>query len=201
MAKKPVSKKVAPKGVVAAAPTKIKYVVGDMFGPLKARTDDALIVLPHCCNNVGAWGAGFVVPLGRNYPQAQQAYLDWPKQKLDSLADSFVLGGVQNVRVNDKPQIHVFNMVAQTLGGMSRPLRYDCLAQCMMKVVDFIRCNRPDNDKIEIHAPMFGSNLAGGDWNFIEQLVIDTWCKRSYPVTIYYMPGTEPKNWTPPKDE
>ena len=32
------------------------------------------VIIPHICNNVGGWGAGFVVPLGRHYPDAKKSY-------------------------------------------------------------------------------------------------------------------------------
>jgi hypothetical protein len=40
-----------------------------------------------------------------------------------------------------------------------------------------------NNENIEIHAPKFGSGLAGGNWNFISDLIEDIWGK--YNVFIY----------------
>jgi hypothetical protein len=32
-----------------------------------------------------------------------------------------------------------------------------------------------ENARVEIHSPKFGSGLAGGNWNFIEELIKDIW--------------------------
>ena len=58
-----------------------------------------------------------------------------------------------------------------------RPLNYGALAFCMTDVRQY--CNSlKDNieyGKVEIHAPKFGSGLAGGDWFFIQELMLDIW--------------------------
>jgi hypothetical protein len=43
--------------------------------------------------------------------------------------------------------------------------------------------NNIEDIKYEIHAPKFGSGLAGGNWNFIENLIEDIWI--DIPVYIY----------------
>ena len=50
----------------------MKYVEGDLFAHVP--TPDTITIVAHVCNNIGAWGAGFVVPLGRRYPNAKQLY-------------------------------------------------------------------------------------------------------------------------------
>lgn len=176
----------------------LNYVEGDMFGPLNAMKGKT-VVLPHVVNNKGAWGAGFVVPLGRNFAKTREAYMRWhagspPPEATYPGGLDFKLGATQVLQVNNDPRIIVFNMVAQEMGGV-RPLYYNVLARCMDHVAD----EHKIYPQAEIHAPMFGSNLAGGDWNFVEQLVLDCWLKRGIQTTIYYLPGTLPNNWTPPK--
>lgn len=51
---------------------KIHYIIGDATLPIETEAENRLIV--HCCNTLGAWGAGFVVPLGRRYPLAKEGY-------------------------------------------------------------------------------------------------------------------------------
>jgi len=177
----------------------IKYVEGDMFGPLKADTEPGAIILPHVCNDRGAWGAGFVVPLGKNFPSARQSYLAWEDNKLrqDSKYPYFGLGETQFVNIDDK--IFVANMVAQTLGGV-RPLFYNHLSRCMDAVAKFVKERSEAREHpARIIAPMFGSALAGGNWNIIENLICDSWLRQNIPVTIYYLPGTLPDNWELPK--
>ncbi len=173
----------------------IKYVEADLFEHIK--TIDGDIVIPHVCNNQGAWGKGFVIPLAQNYPQAREAYLKWHKNELIESSDGhhqtddFDLGETQFVRVGDESRVVIVaNMVAQVLGG-ERPLRYNHLATCMNYVA-------VANQGYHIVAPMFGAGLAGGDWNFIEDLIEDCW--GGHDVTICYLKQFLPKNWELPKE-
>lgn len=165
----------------------IKYVEGDLFKLAPLEDKNKIIVIPHVCNNQGKWGKGFVVPLGNRYPKAREAYFDlFPK------GGSVPIPCCSTVMVED--HISVFNMVAQTLGG-EKPLRYYALVECMEFVdhtIEYI-FNSYDGElnKVEIHAPAFGSGLAGGDWSVISELIEDIWKNRS--VTIYYLPGTLPE--------
>jgi len=163
------------------------YSEGDLFEAIQKL--DSKTLLPHVCNNQGAWGAGFVVPLGRRYPKSREDYLKWADSKGYDVAFSkdlpFAIGKTQFVQVNEN--VTVCNMVAQTLGG-SRPLRYDALVQCMLQVA-----NHAVLEKVErIDCPLFGSKLAGGDWNFIEQLIQDCWISRDIGVMVHYMPSMAP---------
>lgn len=160
----------------------LKYIEGDMFSVLESNPNK--IIIPHICNSHGAWGAGFVVPLGRHFPKAKESYLAWAKER------TFVLGSTQIVQVSEN--VHVANMVAQVLGG-ARPLFYNHLAKCLDDVAKFVLENSG-----EIHAPMFGSGLAGGNWNIVEELICDSWLRYGLSATIYYLPGTLPDNWQLP---
>jgi hypothetical protein len=162
---------------------KIKYVEGDLFAAIKGLQGS--IIIPHVCNNIGAFGAGFVVALGRQFPSARTEYLKWAKEP------SFKLGEIQTVRIDNTC---IINMVAQNGVGGSRPLRYPALGKCIETTREFVKSSFVG----AIHAPMFGSNLAGGDWNFIEKMIYDGWVDHGIPVTIYYLPGTLPNNWTLP---
>jgi hypothetical protein len=57
-----------------------------------------------------------------------------------------------------------------------RPLNYAALVYCMNQVRTFAKEFQTQHDsKIEIHSPKFGSGLAGGNWNFISELINDVW--------------------------
>lgn len=189
---------------------KIIYVEGDLFKAVKAVQEDdnffGTIMVPHVCNNSGAWGAGFVVPLGKEFPYTRKCYLDWydghPNDNLASYLGTdnkrFVLGATQEVQVasarNSKSM--VYNMIAQAGIGGKRPLRYDALAKCM----DHVREAATKHHEPQIHAPLFGAGLAGGNWDFIAALIEDTWLSRGVPVTIYYLKDKVPPGWTPPEN-
>ncbi len=191
--------------------SKLGYVEGDLFAPVLALQGERTILIPHVCNDAGAWGAGFVVPLGKQFPEARERYLKWAASRpgdidnrvmdtvgrmvVDLLGGlEFKLGNTQVIQVREgNPRIVVANMVAQHKTGMPRPLRYNALARCMDAVADYAL----DKSNPEVHCPLFGAVLAGGNWNFIEQLVNDCWLRRGLPVTVYYLPGTLPENFSP----
>ena len=168
----------------------LKYVEGDLFEYVDKC--DTPIIIPHVCNNQGVWGAGFVVPLGKKYPLAKTIYLR------NHLLGQLDLGSVDFIEVSDN--IMVANMIAQTLGG-SRPLYYNDLAYCMDTIIgtkddEFDKDTKGRFQKIV--CPMFGSGLAGGDWNFIEKLIEDCWIREGWDVTVCYFKSSLPKNWTLP---
>lgn len=175
----------------------IRYIQGDLFAAVDKDTDKTAII-PHVCNDIGAWGAGFVLPLGRKYPKACTEYHRWYKTKSD-LGIPFALGQVQFVQVQESPEVIVCNMIGQHQIGGTRPLRYTALAMCMDMVGRFFAANR-DVTKLSIHCPMFGSGLSGGHWPFIEELIKDAWIDRGYEVNVHYIPGQTPAGWKPPKE-
>jgi hypothetical protein len=183
---------------------KINYVEGDLFANISKITGKTIFI-PHCCNNLPAWGQGFVVPLGRNFPKAKEFYLKWgnaiPINAAEIYEKSFCLGQTQFVKVTEDgtDNVVVCNMVAQDGIGGNRPLRYNELAHCMDSVTRQIKEVYRD-EQCEIHAPMFGSGLAGGNWNFVEALIEDCWLDYDIQVNIYYIPGKTPTGWSPPEN-
>lgn len=176
--------------------TKIHYVEGDLFAGIQPAEET--IYLAHVCNCEGAWGAGFVVPLGRRFPAARDAYKQCAGP---GYIGSLKLGKTQFVDVQDEqPKVVVANMVAQVLGGQ-RPLYYNYLAICMEQVAAQAVPLMEKGVAVRIICPMFGAGLAGGDWNIIEKLIWDTWIRPGLSVTVYYLPGTLPDNWTLPETQ
>ena len=176
----------------------LNYIEGDLFaGVKKALLDPELSVfIPHICNNKGGWGAGFVIPLGKNYPLAREAYREWDEENSYCFVPKykkleFALGVTQALDVEKR--VVVFNMVAQKGFGPGRAVRYNALVSCMDSVYEYIK----DFIKPQIHAPMFGAGLGGGNWEIIEQLVMDSWVEKGVETNIYYLPGTLPSNWKP----
>lgn len=180
--------------------SKLTYVEGDLF---QGTTGDETIFIAHVCNSEGAWGAGFVLPLAKTYPGSQQAYLAWAgKQAMEFPNEAiftphFELGQVQLVKVQEEgPTIYVANMVAQILGG-KRPVFYNHMARCMDTVAWAVQgktvagtsnplfAHEPEG---RIICPLFGSALAGGDWAFVEELIMDCWVRQGIGVTAFYLP-------------
>ena len=180
---------------------KIKYVEGDLFQPILAMPPEKTIFIGHVANNLGIMGSGFVVPLAKYFPSAKQEYHKWHEAN-NWQGKPFQLGETQFVIVNKNPNVIVANMIAQNnvirnTNGI-RPLRYNALAKCMDEVAKVINELEQETTfsglkDVEIVAPSFGSNLAGGDWNFIAELIQDCWLNKGISVTIHYLKGTLPE--------
>jgi hypothetical protein len=166
----------------------LKYKCGDLFEDVKIISQTHSVIIPHIVNDKGRFASGFVVPLAQHYPEAKSTYLNWAEGNIAPMFTGiFELGFCHIVPINDN--LTIIHMLAQTLGG-KRPLYYNHLASCM----EFIRVMAEDDDDIKIIAPAFGSNRAGGNWLFIEELINDIWIRDDdLDVTIYYLGGTLPE--------
>lgn len=150
----------------------VKDDIFDITLNLIKQKQSLCIVIPHVCNNVNAFGAGFADAISKKYPTVKANFHVNGVQKLGKT--QFVTAITTN---NSK--IVIANMIAQN--GLinsknKRPLHYPSLIKCMYEVRDFLKKNRNDTEcNIEIHAPRFGSGLAGGNWFFISDLIDDIW--------------------------
>lgn len=159
----------------------ILYTAGDATRPVA----EGAKIICHVCNDIGGWGAGFVVALSRRWPEPERAYRDWHGgRRPDDM--TFALGAVQFVGV--QPDITVANMIGQH--GVARrgragvpPIRYESIRQALQLVADHTAIHQAS-----VHMPRIGAGLAGGDWTTIEQIIEDELCGRSVPVTVYDLP-------------
>lgn len=151
---------------------------------LKSSKIGTHIIIPHVCNNINAFGAGFANALTQYDPSI--------KANFHMLGNKAKLGYTQFIttKTNNQNQgkMIIANMIAQNRlidkNKNPRPLNYLSLVSCMVKVREFIKNLDLESDvKSQIFAPKFGSGLAGGNWNFIECLIEDIWA--DIPVFIY----------------
>lgn len=155
----------------------IHYKKGDLFANLP---DDKKVMIPHVCNDIGAWGSGFVLAVSKYSDKPKEDYLRFIKNIADSYLDATALGVTCFSRL-DNGNV-VANMVAQTGIGGKHPLRYFQLMECMRQV------RRNMNGKYfpdEIYCPKFGSGLAGGHWPTIERMIIECWVDKGIDVTVF----------------
>lgn len=150
----------------------IQYVKGDATRPRGKGTK----IIVHCCNDLGAWGAGFVLALSRRWPEPEAAYLD------SITRGSLELGKVQFVSVDEEGEnIVVANLVGQKgLRGPANPtpIRYSAIESGLTKVAAEAK-----KQKATVHMPRMGAGLAGGDWNKIVALLEKT--LQGVDVTVY----------------
>lgn len=154
----------------------INYKIGDATDP-KAL---GLKVIVHCCNDIGVWGAGFVLALSKKWKQPENAYREWHAQGVYD-GETFDLGGVIFIRV--EPDIIVANLIGQrgvgrTMGGP--PVRYKAIKMGLDKVAYFCLDNNAS-----IHMPRIGCGLAGGLWPRVEELIQNTLLSKGLEVNVY----------------
>ena len=141
----------------------IEYVKGDATQPIAKPA-----IIAHICNDVGAFGAGFVLAVSKRWSRPEKVY---------RTAKTLTLGHVQFVDVGNG--ITVANMIAQR--GLSGPkpwVRYDALETCLKLV--FAEAART---KASVHMPRIGCGIGGGSWSEVEP-IIDRTCD-SVRVVVY----------------
>lgn len=151
--------------------TKINYVKGDATAPV----GDGQKIIVHVCNNIGAWGAGFVLAVSKKWKQPEEYYRSL---KTYNLGESYL------IRVED--DITICNLIGQENIRSSNPnsippVRYVAIEKGLKDLAEMIK-NIPE---YSVHMPMIGSGLAGGNWRIIERIIEVTLCDAGIPVTVY----------------
>jgi len=135
-------------------------------------SNDKGILIAHLCNDLGVWGAGFVLAVSDLSMAPETAYKAWANEYNRAIPR----GLIQIVEA--KPNIFVANMIAQ-FGTMPHPPSCECgecdgclvdylaLTHCLQTM--FIRAIQLDCD---VHIPAgMGSGLAGGDKDTIHAMI------------------------------
>ena len=150
----------------------INYIKGDATSPIG--NDKKLIV--HICNDIGAWGKGFVLAISKKWKEPEQKYREWFKSQ-----DKFELGKVQFVNVES--DLSIANIIGQhkiKRNNGKIPIRYEAVRDCLNKVAHFANENN-----FSVHMPRIGCGLAGGNWNEIELIIKEELIDRNIKVTVY----------------
>lgn len=154
----------------------IIYQIGDATNP---QCEGNKLIL-HCCNDIGAWGKGFVLSISKRWSKPQKAYKQWYKGRFEDDSD-FALGAVQFVQV--EADMWVGNLVGQR-GIASKlspfPVRYNAIEEGLTKVADFAITNH-----CSIHMPYIGCGLAGGSWKQVSSIIEKTLINNGLSVTVY----------------
>lgn len=161
----------------------LRYVIGDATRP----QGDGLKVIAHCCNDIGVWGAGFVVALSRRWTRPERAYRDW-FERLGAERFLEILGATQLVPVEE--DVWVANIIGQRGTGRGKdglpPVRYEAIGRGLHHVATYLS-QHPER-RGSVHLPRIGCGLAGGSWNQIEPLLEQHLVAKGIPVTVYDLP-------------
>lgn len=150
----------------------ISYHKGDATRPI----GPGIKVIAHVCNDIKAWGAGFVLSLNNRWDRPKIEYMN-----IDTEGGLIPLGTTQFVPV--EPDVIVANMVAQHgIRGRNNPhpLRMDALEITLGYVMIYAL-----ERGASVHMPRIGSGLAGGDWNQISALISKVFANSGLVVNIY----------------
>lgn len=154
----------------------ITHLRGDATRPILQPGKNVIL---HCVNNIGKWGRGFVVALGRRYPAARREYLSLTQKH----PHAELLGWIQLVPVGGpRHELYVCNLFGQD-GIASRsntePIHYEALAEGLGLLQ---RRMMELGGTWTIHMPRMGTGLAGGRWDLIEALITE---QIAVPVYVY----------------
>ena len=134
------------------------------------------IVIAHICNDIGAWGKGFVLALSKRWKYPEKQYKQWYKE-----GGNFALGEVQFVSVEEK--IWVANLIGQHNiyrdENGDPPIRYEAVKRGLQIITDFAY---EINAKVQM--PRIGCGLAGGSWDRIEKLIRQTLLRKNIEVLV-----------------
>jgi O-acetyl-ADP-ribose deacetylase (regulator of RNase III) len=166
----------------------LQYIKGDATAPV----GNIPKIIPHCCNDVGRFGAGFAAAVAKRWPTVKDLYLGWYRSNPTILSndsngacevsDRMSLGETQIIKV--EPDIWVVNIIGQHGTGMGSggrpPVRYDALKKGFAAT-----CRWAHIHEAGIHMPRVGAGLAGGHWGNIENIIKLELVNRGIEVTVY----------------
>lgn len=153
----------------------INYINGDATAPL----GDGHKVIVHVCNDLGKWGKGFVLAISKRWKEPESFY----KGSFQS-SEKPELGDVQLVQVADS--ITVANIIGQHGVRSPRnktapaPIRYEAIRKGLSKVSEYAKAHNAT-----IHMPRIGCGLAGGTWEKIEPIIIESVIEQDIKVFVY----------------
>lgn len=151
----------------------INYLKGDSTQPQS--TGNKIIV--HICNDIGGWGKGFVMAFSTRWKAPAQQYRTWYKSK-----DGFALGEVQFVQVEE--DLWAANLIGQHKIYKDEqgkaPIRYEAVLRGLLKVAEFAV-----DQQASVHMPRIGCGLAGGTWEEIEPLILQSLTEKDVAVHVY----------------
>ena len=152
----------------------INYINGDATYPI----GDGNKMIVHVCNNIGAWGAGFVLAISKRWKEPESRF------KMEyKMFGRPIMGSCQPVEVEE--DIYVMSMICQQgiayKGRKDAPIRYDELEYCLNGIANASK----QYGNASIHMPRIGCGLAGGKWEEVEAIINRTLINKGVEVFVY----------------
>jgi hypothetical protein len=159
---------------------KIRFLWGDATEP---RTNGKRIITQIVNDKTPNWGGAFARNLKKRYPSVQDDFREWVHANKYNLS----LGSVHVSTVSD--DLTVISLIAQHgYGPSSKPrIRYQALFTCLSELAEIA-----SREGASVHMPRIGSGQAGGNWEFVLELINETLLRQNIEVIIYTPPESEP---------
>lgn len=137
----------------------------------------------HGCNAQGVMGSGVAKAIRDKWPHVYQNYRDIYEEA------GLNLGEAHPVLIT--PELKVWNAITQNLYGASggRFVSYDAVEVCFRNINEYIATgfeSMADLQPREIHIPLIGAGLGGGNWEIIREIIEQT---VEFPTTLWVLPS------------
>ncbi len=116
--------------------------------------------------------------ISKRWELPEKEYRHWHRFRAKN---DFQLGNIQVVAVQD--YVYVANMIGQQgmkTGSNGVPIRYEAVQSCLEKLAD-----KALELNASVHMPRIGCGLAGGKWEKIEPLIMQTLVAQGIATTVY----------------
>lgn len=131
----------------------MKYCVGNVLTSVNEG------VILHGCNAQGVMGGGIAAQIKIHYPEVYLKYRDV------YLYSGLSVGDCVPVKVSDT--LTIWNMITQDRYGVDKVhTDYDAVRICFEKL-------KAAHNGEEIHHPLIGCGLGGGNWDTVSGIIVD----------------------------
>lgn len=131
----------------------------------------------HGCNAQGVMGSGVALAVKNKYPGAYKSY----RRQYDE--HGLVLGNVYSFEAT--PTLVIWNAITQEgFGQPTRNCSYDAIENCFRLIDQSITGGWHDNVVDELHIPLIGAGLGGGNWEIIREIIEQT---VTVPTTLWVL--------------
>tara|TARA_A100001201_G_scaffold140478_1_gene133656 strand:- start:387 stop:932 length:546 start_codon:yes stop_codon:yes gene_type:complete len=145
---------------------------------INAKNLGATVFVPHCCNNNDVFSGMFAKEVISRYPIVESNFHLYSQES--ALGKTQIIPVATNKEYGHR--IFFANMICQdrlNRNRQNRSINYAALCFCMhtvkMEIKQMLLSDNNEINRIEIHAPKFGTGTAGGDWKIVKQLIEDSW--------------------------
>lgn len=134
----------------------------------------------HGCNAQGVMGSGVALAVKNKYPDAYRVY----REEYEAQGKLFLGDAIPWSPTNE---LVIWNAITQEFFGMpGRNCSYDAIQKSFELIDKCIKAAGATDELQEVHIPMIGAGLGGGNWEIIREIVEQT---VTFPTTLWILPS------------